>query len=86
MKGKLAWLSGCLGTILCWAFFIDAAGYDPDLDEMLPWLLPLLWTVNLIIFRPVDSETAQLEVDIQKQELRLQIERNRAALVKGSKR
>ena len=71
VKSNAAWLSGCIGTAVLWVLLWE---------EGLGWLLiPLLWTINLIVFRP-GNENAQLEVDIQKQELRLKIEQNKAKL------
>ena len=77
MKSNAAWISGCIGTAAMWILLWGKSEWS--------LLIPLLWTINLIVFRP-GNENAQLEVDIQKQELRLKIEQNKAKLGEGSKR
>ena len=67
MKSKAAWISGCIGTAALWVVNLDEPNWG--------LLFLLLWTINLIVSRPL-SEDEKFEVDIEKQELRLQIERN----------
>jgi hypothetical protein len=71
---KALWLLGALGTFGSWSIWLQEAGSSWDGGEILTLLLiPGLWTLSLIFFRPRNEETADLELEITKTKLKLEI-------------
>lgn len=71
---KVTWLLGAIGTFYGWIMWLQVDGFGPDGGEINPLLLmPGLWTLALIFFRPRDEETADLELEITKTRLKLEI-------------
>ena len=71
---KFLWLLGALGTFFGWSVWLQMGGSSLDGGEILTLLLmPGLWTLSLIFFRPRNEETADLELEITKTKLKLEI-------------
>ena len=71
---KAMWLLGALGTFFGWTVWLQVAGSSPDGGDILALLMmPGLWTLSLVFFRPRNEETADLELEITKTKLKLEI-------------